>query len=142
MTAPTTAQEIYDLLVGDDAISDELGTYSLASGDSLPAISVLAKGDSLPAGTVTDGIEITITAVPNYGPQVLLSDETLLNPTWRVYVLAWGQLGAMQAVTERIVALLPGATTSTPRADPPGEGLGVMEQVVIRWTNPSVVVEA
>ncbi len=99
MTAPTTAQEIYDLLVGDDAISDELGTYSLASGDSLPAISVLAKGDSLPAGTITDGIEITITAVPNYGPQVLLSDETLLNPTWRVYVLAWVQHRSNQART-------------------------------------------
>lgn len=142
MTLPTTAQEIYDLLVGDDAISDELGVYTLASGDTLPAISVMARGDSLPAGTVTDGLEVVITASPNQAEQVLLSDEVLTNPTWRIYVIAWGALGQLQAVRNRIVALLPGATSTQPQADPPGEGLGVMEQVVIRWTNPCVVVEA
>lgn len=142
MAIPTTAQEIYDLLIADEAIEDALGTYTLAGGDSLPAISVLAKGASLPAGTVANGIEITITALPGYAPQVLLSDETLTNPTWRIYLLAWGQLGAMQLVTERVIALLPGATSSMPRADPPGEGLGVIEQTVITWTNPCAVVNA
>jgi len=142
MTLPATAQELYDLLIGDDAISDELGVYALPGGDTLPAISVLAKGESLPSGTVTGGLEITITAVPNQSEQLLLSDETLTNPTWRIYVIAWGALGELQAVRNRIVALLPGATSTQPQADPPGEGLGVMEQVVIRWTNPSVAVEA
>jgi hypothetical protein len=142
MTAPATAQEIYDLLVGDDTISDALGTYSLPGGTSMPAISVLASGESLPSGTVTGGIEITITAVPNQAEELLLSDEVMLNPTWRIYVIAWGALGQLQAVRNRIVALLPGATSTQPKADPPGEGLGVMEQMVIRWTNPAVVVEA
>jgi hypothetical protein len=149
MTAPTTAQEIYDLLVGDDAISDELGVYTLASGATLPAISVMARGDSLPSGTVTSGLEVVITASPNQAEEVLLSDEVLLNPTWRIYVIAWGALGQLQAVRNRIVALLPGAVSSQLQGsqssgglDVAGEGLGVMEQVVIRWTNPAVVVEA
>lgn len=142
MTAPATAQEIYDLMVGDDTISDALGVYTLASGATLPAISVLASGDSLPSGTVATGLEVVITASPNQAEQLLLSDEVLTNPTWRIYVIAWGAMGSLQAVRNRIVALLPGAVSSQPQAEPPGEGLGVMEQVVIRWTNPCVVVEA
>jgi hypothetical protein len=142
MTAPATAPEIYDLLVADDAISDELGVYTLASGATLPAISVMARGDSLPSGTVTSGLEVVITATPNQAEELLLTDEVLTNPTWRIYVIAWGALGQLQAVRNRIVALLPGATSTQPQAEPPGEGLGVMEQVVIRWTNPAVVVEA
>ena len=142
MTAPTTAQEIYDLLVGDDAISEALGTYTLPGGDSLAAISVLASGDALPSGTVTDGLEVVITETPNQAEELLLSDEVLTNPTWRIYVVAWGAVGELQAVRNRIVALLPGATSTQPQREPPGEGLGVMDQVVIRWTNPCVVVEA
>jgi hypothetical protein len=149
MSAPTTAQEIYDLLVGDDAISDELGVYTLASGTTLPAISVMARGDSLPSGTVTSGLEVVITASPNQAEELLLTDEVLTNPTWRIYVIAWGTLGQLQAVRNRIVALLPGAVSSQLQCsqssgglDAAGEGLGVMEQVVIRWTNPAVVVEA
>jgi hypothetical protein len=141
MTLPATAQEIYDLLSGDEAISDALGAYTLPGGDTLPAISVLAGGENLPPGTVTGGIEITITAVPNQAEQLLLSDEVLANPTWRIYVIAWGALGELQAVRNRIIALLPGATSTQPQADPPGEGLGVVEQVVIRWTNPCVLLE-
>lgn len=142
MTIPATAQAIYDRLIADQVIAAALGTYTLTGGGSLPAISVLAKGASLPSGTVANGIEISITALPGYAPQLLLSDETLTNPTWRIYLLAWGQLGAMQQVTERVIALLPGATSSMPRADPPGEGLGVIEQTVITWTNPCAVVNA
>ena len=142
MTAPTTAQGIYDLLLADATISGALGSYALPSGSSLPAISVMAGGDSLPPGTVTNGLEITITATPNHAEQLLLSNEVLPNPTWRIYVIAWGALGSLQTVRNRIVALLPGATSIQLQEDPPGEGLGVMEQVVIRWTNPTMVIQA
>jgi hypothetical protein len=142
MTAPTTAQGIYDLLLADATISAALGAYALPSGSSLPAISVMAGGDSLPPGTVTNGLEITITATPNQAEQLLLSNEVLPNPTWRIYVIAWGALGSLQTVRNRIVALLPGATSTQLQEDPPGEGLGVMEQVVIRWTNPTMVIQA
>lgn len=140
MALPTTAQEIYDLLVADDTISEALGIYLLPSGEELAAISVLAAHESLPAGTVAGGIEITITAMPGYSPQALLSGEVLTNPTWRVYVIAWQALGDLQAVAERVLALLPGATASSIGGDPPGGGIGLMDQVVITWSNPCAVV--
>ena len=142
MTLPTTAQDIYDLLTADSVISDALGAYSIPGGDILPAISVFAGGDGLPSGTVTDGLEIVISALPGYAPQVLLTEESLTNPTWRLYVVAWSSLGALQAVAERIITLLPGASCTQLQKDAPGEGLGVMDQVVIRWTNPCAVVTA
>lgn len=142
MALPTSAQDIYDLLSADDTISDALGTYLLPGGQELPAISVLAANENLPAGTVTGGIEVTITAMPGYSPQALLTFETLLRPTWRIYVVAWDALGSLQTVAERVIALLPGATATGLQGDPPGEGLGILEQVVITWTNPCAVVEA
>jgi hypothetical protein len=142
MTAPATAQDIYDLLIGDESISDALGSYTLPDGTSLPAIGVFASGDSLPSGTVTGGLEVVITETPNQAEEILLSDEVLTNPTWRIYVVAWDAIGSLQAVRNRIITLLPGATSSQPPKDPPGEGIGVMDQIVIRWTNPTVVLEA
>jgi hypothetical protein len=39
-----------------------------------------------------------------------------------------------------VIALLPGATATSVDGDAPGEGIGVIDQVVIRWTNPTAVV--
>jgi hypothetical protein len=39
-----------------------------------------------------------------------------------------------------VVALLPGATSTSIEGDAPGQGIGVIDQIVIRWTNPTVVV--
>ena len=142
MALPTSAQDIYDLLVADEAISEALGVYLLPGGDTIPAISVLAANEQLPAGTTPGGLEIVITAMPGYSPQPLLSFETLLRPTWRIYVVAWESLGELQTVTERIMALLPGATASSLQGDPPGEGIGLIDQAVITYTNPCAVVEA
>jgi hypothetical protein len=141
MTTPTSSQEIYDLLAADPVISAELGTYLSPGGSSLPAISVLAANENLPPGTVAGGIEITITRMPGLAPQLTLGGDTMLNPTWRIYVIAWDALGELQTVAQRVIALLPGATAMGLQADPPGEGLGVLEQVVISWTNPAVVLE-
>jgi len=138
---PTTAQQIYDRLTADPVVSAGLGTYLLPGGASLPAISVLAANENLPPGTVAGGIEITINRMPGLMPQPLLTGETLLNPTWRIYLVAWDALGSLQALAERVICLLPGATASGIQGDPPGEGLGVLEQVVITWTNPTVVLE-
>ena len=142
MGLPTTAQALYDLLVADATVYAALGTYTLADGTARKAIAVLAANEHLPEGTVAEGIEVVITAVPGYAPQVLLSDEVMLNPTWRIYVMAWQSIASLQAVAERIIALLPGATASTVPGDAPGSGIGVMDQVVITYTNPCVVAVA
>ena len=140
MALPTTAQAIYDRLLADTAIAAALGTYTLPSGSTMPAMAVLAANEQLPPGTVVNGIEIVITAVPRFAEQVMLTTETLLNPTWRIYVSGWQSAGQLQAVAGRVVALLPGATSTSIEGDAPGQGIGVIDQIVIRWTNPTVVV--
>lgn len=140
MTLPATAQAIYDRLLADATIAAALGSYTLADGTTRPAIAVLAANESLPPGTTAVGIELVIKSVPGFAPQVLLSSETLPNPTWRIYVMGWQSAAALQAVAQRVMALLPGATASDISGDAPGEGIGVIDQVVIRWTNPTLVV--
>lgn len=140
VTLPATAEAIYDRLVADTAIAAALGTYTLADGTSRPAIAVLAANESMPAGTIAEGIELVITAVPGFANRPLLSTETLPNPTWRIYVMGWQSAAQLQAVAQRILALLPGAKTTPIDSDAPGKGIGVVDQVVVTWTNPTLVV--
>lgn len=142
MTRPTTAQGIYDLLLATTSIAAALGTYRLVDGTVIPAIAVLRANEQLPPGTVVEGTEIVITRQPGYAPRPLLTGETLLNPTWRIYICGWESAATLQATAERIMALLPGATCSSVSGDAPGEGIGVIDQLVISWTNPTVSVEA
>lgn len=142
MTRPTTAQGIYDLLLATTSIAAALGTYRLVDGTVIPAIAVLRANEQLPPSTVVEGTEIVITRQPGYAPRPLLTGETLLNPTWRIYVCGWESAATLQATAERIMALLPGATCSSVPGDAPGEGIGVIDQLVISWTNPTVSVEA
>jgi hypothetical protein len=46
----------------------------------------------------------------------------------------------LRAIAERVIALLPGATAASIEGDAPGDGIGVIDQVVVRWTNPVVSV--
>lgn len=141
MPLPATAQDIYDLLLADATIAAALGAYTLADGvTTRPAISVLAANETLPPGTTAVGVEITITEIPGYSPQVLLDEETLLNPTYRIYVMGWQSVAGLRAIAERVIALLPGATAANVEGDAPGDGIGVIDQVVVRWTNPVVSV--
>jgi len=140
MALPTTAQAIYDRLMADAAIAAALGVYRLPGGTTAPAMAVLAANEQLPQGTTPEGIEIVITAVPRLAEQLLLTSETLTNPTWRIYVSGWQSAAQLQAVAGRVVALLPGATSVSIEGDAPGQGIGVIDQIVVRWTNPTVVV--
>ena len=139
MPLPATAQDIYDVLLADATIAAALGTYTLADGTSRPAIAVLAANESLPPGTTAVGIELVITAVPGFAPS-LTQEATLPNPTWRIHVMGWQSAAQLQTVAQRVMALLPGATAASVEGDAPGDGIGVIDQVVVRWTNPTVVV--
>lgn len=140
MALPATAQGIYDVLLADATLAAALGTYTLANGVSGPAIAVLAANEKLPEGATATGIEVVITAVPGFAPKVLMTTETLTNPTWRIYVMGWQSATQIQTVVQRVLALLPGATAASVPGDAPGSGIGVMDQVVVSWTNPTVTV--
>ncbi len=141
MAPPTTAQGIYDLLSADTTIAPLLGTYTVPGASPVAAIAVLMANEPLPQGTIVTGIEIVISAFGQPSPVPFLTGETQTNPTWRIYVSQWTKpAGALQlgAVADRVIALLPGCSGNGIAADPPGQGLGLLEQVVITWRNPTI----
>jgi len=140
MTPPTTAQELYDLLVADAVVSAALGAYAPRGGAALPAIAVVRQNEALPEGVAVTGLEVVIVANPDYATQAMLTGETGLNPQFRVYISEWSPasgLLALQALTQRIIALLPGCRAVPIGGDPQGQGLGVLDQYALAWTNPT-----
>jgi hypothetical protein len=140
MSLPTTAQGIYDLLAGDAVVSTALGTYTPRGGAAIPAIAVVRRNESLPEGVAVAGLEVVILANPDYAPQAMLTGEQALNPQFRLYISEWSPASgmlALQALTQRIIALLPGCRAVPIGGDAPGQGIGVLDQYVIAWTNPT-----
>lgn len=140
MTLPTTAQGIYDLLAADAVVAPALGTYTPRGGAAIPAIAVLRRNEALPEGTAVAGLEVVILANPDYATETYVTGETGLNPQFRLYVSEWspsGSLTALQALAQRIISLLPGSRAMPIGGDPPGEGLGLLDQYAIAWTNPT-----
>lgn len=137
MALPATAGAIYDLLVSDAELLRLLGVYQLPDGQSLPAIAALKRNERLPEGTAIGGVEVVITT-PRLSPEWLLDGGYRSQPTFRIYVSEWpgADRDQLQAVAERVIGWLPGATTVQIDGDPPGEGLGLLDQFVIRWVNP------
>ena len=140
MSLPTTAQGVYDLLAGDAAVTAALGVYLPRGGTPIPAIAVVRRNESLPEGVAVAGLEVVILANPKYGTEPYMTGETGLNPQFRLYVSEWlpsADLSALQALTQRIVSLLPGCRAVPIDGDAPGQGLGLLDQYVISWTNPT-----
>ena len=140
MTLPTTAQELYDLLVGDAVVTAALGSYLPSGGTAIPAIAVVRRNESLPEGVAVAGLEVVILNNPDYSPDALLTGETGLNPQFRLYISEWSPAGGMTALltlTQRIIALLPGCRAMPIGGDPPGQGIGVLDQYALSWTNPT-----
>lgn len=142
MALPTSAAAIYDRLTNDATLFAALGTYTLAGGAQQPAIAVLRQHERLPEGTTTEGVEVVITAIPAFSPELLLTGETRLLPSWEIRCILWsGATDQLVAVTQRVIALLPGCTSQFIAA-PPGDTLGVLDQTVIRWQDVATSTEA
>lgn len=144
MSLPATAQAIYDMLAADETLMEQLGSYTLAGGDELPAIAVLRAQERLPEGIVVEGVEVVITATPQLAPTWMLDNGYRSQPTFRIYVSQWSPETAgtalLQPVAERIMAYLPGSSSATigltTEEEKAGGGLGLLDQVIVRWTNP------
>jgi hypothetical protein len=140
---PTSAQEIYDWLEADAELGDLLGSYRLADGSQMPALAVLWPTESMPPGVEPFGVEVVIRRQVGSSTVLWSTGEQQLNPTWRLTVTQWEpmELGDWQyeAVLQRLVALLPGASWSDVTL--PGTTVG-LAQAVLRWGNPAVVIPA
>ena len=140
MSLPASAQELYDLLAGDVVVMAAIGTYTPRGQSPVPAIAVVRRNEQLPEGVAVAGLEVVILANPDYGTEAYMTGETGLNPQFRLYVSEWlpsADLSTLQALTQRIVSLLPGCRAVPIGGDAPGQGLGVLDQYAISWTNPT-----
>jgi hypothetical protein len=140
MSLPTTAQELYDLLAGDAVVAPALGTYTPRGQSPVPAIAVVRRNEQLPEGVAVAGLEVVILNNPDFSPEAMLTGETKLNPQFRLYISEWSPASgmlALQALTQRIISLLPGCRAVPIGGDAPGQGLGVLDQYAISWTNPT-----
>jgi hypothetical protein len=148
---PASAEDIFDRLAADSEIVAALGTYTFNPGrvnqQILPAMRVFSSGQRVKEGTVIEGVELSILRFPLPFPELLLTGETMLNPMWRIYVAQWNQgEGLFRAwdATQRVIALLPGATCQPISGLDFGDeaDLGILDQFAIRWTDPEAHVTA
>jgi hypothetical protein len=139
--APTTAQEIYDLLAADDALAELLGTVTLKGAEEpLPALSVLWPLEEEAAETVIDGVEVVIARIPSGANEPFMTGGEQLSAQFQLYITQWSVPADgtfnLDATVQRIAQLLPGATWSDNTV--PG-GLGGLGQVAMLWRNPEVM---
>lgn len=148
MPLPTTAQAIYDLLLADAPLAAALGTFLLpGAASAIPGVAVLRRNETLPEGTVMTGVGIIISGGFAPQPEVRLTGETAVNPSWRIFVADWGGgvAGGLETVALRVIANLPGCSygdlsSARPQVVSGGREVGLIDQVPIAWTNPTVQV--
>jgi hypothetical protein len=140
---PTSAQEIYDWLEADSELADLLGCYRFSDGTQMAALAVLWPTESMPPGVEPFGVEVVIRRQANSAVRPFATGEQQINPTWRLTVTQWEPMDLddwqYEAVLQRVVALLPGASWSD--VTMPGTTVG-LAQSVVRWSNPAVVIPA
>lgn len=140
---PTTAQELFDWLEADALLMERIGTYRLSDGSSALALAVLWPAESLPPGVSVQGVEVVIRRQSSTATRPWATGEQQLNPTWRLIVTQWQPADQTdwqyEAVLERLVGLLPGASWSDVTL--PGTTTGQV-QAVVSWSNPAVVIPA
>lgn len=147
----STAQAIYDRIAADPVLFPAspgvslIGTYAVPGQATRPALAVWMQNEKVPEKTVITGIEVTIAAVPENAEEWCVTGEVNTNPTFRIYAAQWtagaGASARLQAVRNRLIRMFPGSA-STPLAAAGLETLGVLDQVVITWTDVDAQLEA
>ncbi len=121
----------------ETTLVDQLGTYRLANGANIPAISVRAPGESLPPGTTVHGLEVVIVREPELVAVRQYQREQAFN-RWTLYLVDWEGDASLQEVAGRLLWSYPGSNAvsiNVPR------GVGPRSQMRVDiTTNPETYV--
>ena len=90
------------------ALTDHLGTYTLANGSTTPAMVVRDPGEGMGASTSVSGLEVVISSVPELEQQAQYTSSPFLQ-TWNVFLLDWGS-GDIEGAAALVQAGFPGTT--------------------------------
>ena len=88
-------------------LSADLGTYTLANGETTPAISVCDDGYRTSAGTTVTGLEAVLISQPRLVPVREYQAQNAIRE-WTVYLLGWGSGVDLQEPAALLVAAFPG----------------------------------
>jgi hypothetical protein len=109
------------------ALTNHLGTYTLANGSSTPALVVRDPGGGLPAGLTATGLEVVISSVPDLEAQQQYRNSPFLE-TWNVFLIDWGG-GDIAGATTLVQSLFAGTTAVILAVT---EGIGPRRQTQLR----------
>jgi len=113
------------------ALTNHLGTYTLANGSSTPALVVRDPGEGLPAGLTVTGLEVVISSVPDLEAQQQYRNSPFLE-TWNVFLIDWGG-GDIAGATTLVQSLFAGTTALILAVT---EGIGPRRQSQLRIPLP------
>lgn len=90
------------------ALTNHLGTYTLANGMTTPAIVVRDPGQGMAAGTTVSGLEVVISSVPELQQEAQYTSSPLVQ-TWNVFLIDWGG-GDLEGAAAWVQSGFPGTT--------------------------------
>lgn len=108
------ADQILTVLKNDQTFMSYIGSYSFEAGQVADAVVILAANEQLPALSKVEGLEAVISRTPDLNSRPTLSDCTILEKTWRIYLVEYDGANPNDCVhaADRICNLFPGAKYS------------------------------
>ena len=105
------ADQILTVLQNDQTFMSHIGSYTFEAGQVADAVVILAANEQLPALSKVEGLEAVISRMPDLSSRPTLSDCTILEKTWRIYLVEYDGANPNDCVyaADRICALFPGA---------------------------------
>lgn len=106
------ADQILTVLQNDQTFLDYIGSYTFEGGQVSDALVILAAQEQLPALSNVTGLECVISRSPNMVSKPMLAGCTILEKTWRIYLVEYdgGQPNDAVYAADRLCALFPGAS--------------------------------
>jgi hypothetical protein len=108
-------------------LASVLGTYTLANGAEVPAVSVRSIGEGLATGTLVEGIELIIIRDPELSPVNQYMNQSA-SRSWILYLVDWDDTAELETVAAYIVHAYGGSTVES---IPVGRGQGPQHQLRI-----------
>jgi hypothetical protein len=137
-----SALQLAPQAVTNAALASGTATLTFAAAHGIGVGKQVAVSD-LPAPFAALNGTFAVTAATTTAPFTLsyaLAGSTIASAAVAAGVVAPSpavDLTALQALTQRIISLLPGCRAVPISGDAPGQGLGVLDQYAISWTNPT-----
>lgn len=91
----------------EGVLTNELGTYTLPNGVTVPAIAVRREGEGLFPGTIVAGLECVIYAEPRLSAVEQYQNQPA-RQLWQVFLVGWDGTADLEAAATLVIGAFPG----------------------------------